>query len=178
MVLQKEGEMEFSLLTHSDDLKRVSTRTQRFVQIFFFQRYIFCSTNYFWSLHMHVYVCVCAVQHVCAWRINDILHFSLSSRFFLCLLWIDIFMVRLTALHLHWLLHCLTNMECTNWVRRKRLDTRIKMVICLFALLRIALYTLFHPLKWRFHNDFSLLSIFQLPNTLKVPAGECIPIGE
>lgn len=33
MVLQKEGEMEFSLLTHSDDMKRVSTRTQRFVDI-------------------------------------------------------------------------------------------------------------------------------------------------
>ncbi|XP_031622990.1 voltage-dependent calcium channel subunit alpha-2/delta-4 [Contarinia nasturtii] len=30
MVLQKEGEMEFSLLTHSDDMKRVSTRTQRY----------------------------------------------------------------------------------------------------------------------------------------------------
>lgn len=33
MVLQKEGEMEFSLLTHSDDMKRVSMRTQRFVDI-------------------------------------------------------------------------------------------------------------------------------------------------
>lgn len=33
MVLQKEGEMEFSLLTHTDDMKRVSTRTQRFVDI-------------------------------------------------------------------------------------------------------------------------------------------------
>lgn len=34
MVLQKEGEIEISLLTHSDNMKRVSTRTQRFVQNF------------------------------------------------------------------------------------------------------------------------------------------------
>lgn len=33
MVLQKEGEMTLSLLTHSDDMKRVSTRLQRFVDI-------------------------------------------------------------------------------------------------------------------------------------------------
>lgn len=29
MVLQKEGEMEFTVLTHLDDMKRVSMRTQR-----------------------------------------------------------------------------------------------------------------------------------------------------
>lgn len=29
MVLQKEGEMEFTVLTHIDDMKRVSMRTQR-----------------------------------------------------------------------------------------------------------------------------------------------------
>lgn len=31
MVLQKEGEMEFTILTHLDDMKRVSMRTQRLI---------------------------------------------------------------------------------------------------------------------------------------------------
>lgn len=29
MVLQKEGEMEFSVLSHLDDMRRVTMRTQR-----------------------------------------------------------------------------------------------------------------------------------------------------
>lgn len=29
MVLQKEGEMDFSVLTHLDDMRRVTMRTQR-----------------------------------------------------------------------------------------------------------------------------------------------------
>lgn len=31
MVLQKEGEMEFTVLTHIDDMKRVAMRTQRLI---------------------------------------------------------------------------------------------------------------------------------------------------
>lgn len=41
MVLQKENEMELSVLAHSDDMRRVSTRTQRYT-IFFFFFFVVC----------------------------------------------------------------------------------------------------------------------------------------
>lgn len=40
MVHQKEGEMEFSLLTHYDDMKRISIRSQR--SVFSFAKDVCC----------------------------------------------------------------------------------------------------------------------------------------
>lgn len=36
MVSQKEGEMELTVLTHLDDMKRVQLRTQKYEKFFFF----------------------------------------------------------------------------------------------------------------------------------------------
>lgn len=98
IVLQKEGEMEFSLLTHSDDMKRVSTRTQRFVDIQ--QQNQLCSNH----VNMSFLKCIQHASHSCSCYIDG----CLRSIF------IDIFMVRLMVLPLHWQLHCPTNMECMN----------------------------------------------------------------
>lgn len=45
MVLQKENEMELSVLTHSDDMRRVAMRTQRYAHFFIpiYHRPIACS---------------------------------------------------------------------------------------------------------------------------------------
>lgn len=94
MVLQKEGEMEFSLLTHSDDMKRVSTRTQRFVDI--------------------------QQQNQLLGMLSPTCHSQMHSTSLIVMYWrfrfssIDIFMVRLMELPLHWQSHCPTNMECMN----------------------------------------------------------------
>lgn len=69
----------------------------------------------------------------CIWRIYVITccdWAKLSIFWHFC--FADTFMVRLMGLPLHWLSHCLTNMECMNWVHRKRFVTRIKMVGCVY----------------------------------------------
>lgn len=38
MVSQKEGEMELTVLTHLDDMKRVALRTQKYVESFLYAR--------------------------------------------------------------------------------------------------------------------------------------------
>lgn len=101
MVLQKEGEMELSLLTHSDNLKRVSTRSQRFV------RFLLPFYYFQWKKKKkQEKTSAFGPSNNC---LNDkiVLSFILSMK-------LDIFMVRLMALPLHWVLHCPTSMECSN----------------------------------------------------------------
>lgn len=111
MVSQKEGEMEFSLLTHSDDMKRVSTRTQRFVDILTHTHILTTSTtNQFCAVPLCLPACVIGCLFFFC---GDFSRKKLKTNVILPVP-TDIFTVRLMELPSHWPLHCPTSMECMN----------------------------------------------------------------